>query len=289
MPDVAKLLDGKKVAEEIKRELKQRVAKLRKPPKLAVILVGEDPASKTYVAGKERDCREVGIDFQLFHFGEEAKEEEIIRTIQNLNSDSSVHGVIIQLPLPPSLDANRLLPHIDPTKDVDGLHPLNVGKLWLGQYDFERDLLPCTPKGIIRLLDYYSISLTGKYSVIVNRSNLVGKPLAKLMLDRDATVTICHSKTPSLATRMKEADILVTAVGRRPKFVVGPDAVKEGAVVVDVGMNFVEGKLMGDVDFERVKEKASYITPVPGGVGPMTRAMLLQNVVLVAERAEGRA
>jgi methylenetetrahydrofolate dehydrogenase (NADP+)/methenyltetrahydrofolate cyclohydrolase len=289
MPDVAKLLDGKKVAEEIKRELKQRVAKLRKPPKLAVILVGEDPASKTYVAGKERDCREVGIEFELFHFGEEAKEEEIIGAIQNLNSDSSVHGVIIQLPLPPSLDADRLLPYIDPTKDVDGLHPLNVGKLWLGQYDFERDLLPCTPKGIIRLLDYYSVPLAGKYSVIVNRSNLVGKPLAKLMLDRDATVTICHSKTPSLATRMKEADVLVTAVGRRPKFVVGPEAVKEGAVVVDVGMNFVEGKLMGDVDFERVKEKASYITPVPGGVGPMTRAMLLQNVVLVAERAEGRA
>jgi methylenetetrahydrofolate dehydrogenase (NADP+)/methenyltetrahydrofolate cyclohydrolase len=289
MPDATKLLDGKKVAEEIKRELKQRVAKLRKPPKLAVILVGEDPASKTYVAGKERDCREVGIEFELFHFREEAKEEEIIRTIQKLNSDSSVHGVIIQLPLPPSLDADRLLLCIDPAKDVDGLHPLNVGKLWLGQYDFERDLLPCTPKGIIRLLDYYSVPLAGKYSVIVNRSNLVGKPLAKLMLDRDATVTICHSKTPSLATRMKEADVLVTAVGRRPKFVVGPEAVKEGAVVVDVGMNFVEGRLVGDVDFERVKEKASYITPVPGGVGPMTRAMLLQNVVLVAERAEGRA
>jgi len=289
MPDAAKLLDGKKVAEEIKRELKQRVAKLKKPPKLAVILVGEDPASKTYVAGKERDCREVGIEFELFHFREEAKEEEIVRTIQKLNSDSSVHGVIIQLPLPSSLNADRLLPCIDPAKDVDGLHPLNVGKLWLGQYDFERDLLPCTPKGIIRLLDYYSISLAGKYSVIVNRSNLVGKPLAKLMLDRDATVTVCHSKTPSLTRRMKEADVLVTAVGRRPKFVVGPDAVKEGAVVVDVGMNFVEGRLMGDVDFEKVKDKVSYITPVPGGVGPMTRAMLLQNVVLVAERAEGRA
>jgi methylenetetrahydrofolate dehydrogenase (NADP+)/methenyltetrahydrofolate cyclohydrolase len=281
------LLDGKRLAEEIKEKLRERISKLARPPKLAVILVGEDPASKTYVAGKERDCREVGIDFQLFHFAEGAREEEIIQTIQMLNDDSSVHGVIVQLPLPPPLSADKLLLHIDPDKDVDGLHPLNVGKLWLGRYDFERDLLPCTPKGIIKLLDYYSVPIAGRYVVIVNRSNLVGKPLAKLMLDRDATVTICHSKTPSLLEKMREADILVTAVGRRPKFVVGPEAVKEGATVVDVGMNFVEGRLVGDVDFERVKEKVSYITPVPGGVGPMTRAMLLQNVVTVAEREGG--
>ena len=280
------LLDGKKLAEGIKKELKERIDGLGITPRLAVILVGENPSSKIYVSGKERDCREVGIDFRLFHFPEGTREEDLVKTINELNADPSVHGIIIQLPLPPPLNANRLLQHINPAKDVDGLHPLNVGRLWLGQYDFERDLLPCTPKGIIKLLEHYSISLSGKHAVIVNRSNLVGKPLAKLMLDRDATVTICHSKTTSLASKMKEADILVTAVGRRPNFVVGPDEVKEGAVVVDAGMNYVEGKLMGDVDFDRVKEKVSYITPVPGGVAPMTRAMLLQNVVLVAERAE---
>ncbi len=279
------LLDGKRVAEEVKKELRERIGKLPRPPKLAVILVGDDPASKTYVAGKEKDCREVGIDFQLLHFPAGTEEEELICTIRELNTDPTVHGIIVQLPLPPPL-TNQPLSHIDPSKDVDGLHPLNVGKLWLGQYDLDRDLLPCTPKGVIKLLDYYSVSLAGKLAVIVNRSNLVGKPLAKLMLDRNATVVICHSKTPSLSERMKEADILVTAVGRRPKFVVGPEAVKEGAVVVDIGMNFIGGKLVGDVDFERVKEKVSYITPVPGGVGPMTRAMLLHNVVLVAERAE---
>jgi methylenetetrahydrofolate dehydrogenase (NADP+)/methenyltetrahydrofolate cyclohydrolase len=281
-------LDGKKVAEEAKKELRERIGKLSKPPKLVVILVGEDPASKTYVAGKERDCREVGIDFELLHFPAGTGEGELIRAIRELNANPAVHGIVVQLPLPPPL-TSQVLSYIDPSKDVDGLHPLNVGKLWLGQYDLDRDLLPCTPKGIIKLLDYYSVPIAGKYAVIVNRSNLVGKPLAKLMLDRDATVTICHSKTPSLLERMREADVLVTAVGRRPKFVVGPEAVKEGAVVVDVGMNFVGGKLVGDVDFERVKEKASYITPVPGGVGPMTRAMLLQNVVQVAERAEGGA
>jgi methylenetetrahydrofolate dehydrogenase (NADP+)/methenyltetrahydrofolate cyclohydrolase len=285
---MATLLDGKKLAGELKKGLKERIGRLSKPPKLAVILVGDDPASKTYVAGKERDCREVGIDFELLHFPAGTGEGELIRAIRELNANPAVHGIVVQLPLPPPL-TSRLLSHIDPSKDVDGLHPLNVGKLWLGQYDLDRDLLPCTPKGIIKLLDYYSVSVAGKYAVIVNRSNLVGKPLAKLMLDRDATVTICHSKTPSLLERMGEADVLVTAVGRRPKFVVGPEAVKEGAVVVDVGMNFVEGKLLGDVDFERVKEKASYITPVPGGVGPMTRAMLLQNVVQVAELAEGGA
>jgi methylenetetrahydrofolate dehydrogenase (NADP+)/methenyltetrahydrofolate cyclohydrolase len=279
------LLDGKKLAEEVKKELKERIGRLSRPPKLAVILVGDDPASKTYVGGKERDCREVGIDFQLLRFPAGTGEGELIRAIRELNADPTVHGIIVQLPLPPPL-TNQPLSYIDPSKDVDGLHPLNVGKLWLGQYDLDLDLLPCTPKGVIKLLDYYSVPLVGKLAVIVNRSNLVGKPLAKLMLDRNATVTICHSRTPYLLERMREADVLVTAVGRRPNFVVGPEAVKEGAVVVDIGMNFIEGKLVGDVDFEKVKEKASYITPVPGGVGPMTRAMLLHNVVLVAERAE---
>ncbi|MEM2282196.1 MAG: bifunctional 5,10-methylenetetrahydrofolate dehydrogenase/5,10-methenyltetrahydrofolate cyclohydrolase [Candidatus Hadarchaeales archaeon] len=282
------ILDGKALAEKIKLQLRERVSRLEKKPRLAVLLVGEDPASKTYVEGKRKDCEQVGIEFELHHFPSQASREEIGREIDKLNSDERVTGIIIQLPLPPHLSTLQLISRIDPRKDVDGLHPLNVGRLWLGDYDFERDLLPCTPKGIIRLLDHYSIKLEGKMAVIVNRSNLVGKPLAKLMLDRNATVLICHSKTPDLARKMAEADILVTAVGRRPSFVVGPEMVKEGAVVVDVGMNFIGGRLVGDVDFERVSQKASYITPVPGGVGPMTRAMLLENVVRVAEREQGR-
>lgn len=282
------ILDGKALAEKIKLQLREKVSRLEKKPQLAVLLVGENPASRTYVEGKRRDCEQVGIEFELHHFPSQIGREEIEWEIDKLNLDGRVTGVIIQLPLPPHLPTLQLISKIDPRKDVDGLHPLNVGRLWLGDYDFERDLLPCTPKGIIRLLDHYSIKLEGKLAVIVNRSNLVGKPLAKLMLDRNATVLICHSKTPELARKTAEADVLVTAVGRGPNFV-GPEMVKEGAVVVDVGMNFVGGRLVGDVDFERVSQKASYITPVPGGVGPMTRAMLLENLVRVAEREQGKA
>lgn len=285
---MAIILNGKLVAEEIKRRLTSRISRLDNKPELAVILVGEDPASKTYVSGKKRDCEEIGIKFHLSHFPENVSKSEVIGEIERLNRRPFT-GIIVQLPLPRHLDPLEIVSHIDPDRDADGLHPMNVGKLWAGQYDLEKSLLPCTPKGIVRLLDYYSLELRGKVAVIVNRSNLVGKPLAKLMLDRDATVVICHSKTRDLEEIMREADVLVTAVGRRPNFVVGPEMVKEGAIVIDVGMNFVDGKLMGDVDFEKVEKKASYITPVPGGVGPMTRAMLLENVVNIAERLQGRA
>ncbi len=281
---MAVLLNGKALARGIRLKIKERVEQLPKPPKLSVLLVGEDPASLAYVFGKQRDCQEVGIEFELHRLPEEVRQGELEEKIRSLNRDPSVTGIMIQLPLPKHLDPLQLVSTIDPKKDVDGLHPVNVGRLWLGSYDLDRDLLPCTPKGIMKLLDHYSIPLRGKLVVIVNRSNLVGKPLAKLMLDRDATVMLCHSKTHNLQERMREADVLVTAVGRRPQFVVDAEHVKEGAVVVDVGISYHEGRLVGDVLFERVSEKVSYITPVPGGVGPMTRAMLLQNVLLAAER-----
>jgi methylenetetrahydrofolate dehydrogenase (NADP+)/methenyltetrahydrofolate cyclohydrolase len=194
----------------------------------------------------------------------------------------------VQYPLPRHIDRRKVITKIDHRKDVDGLHPYNVGKLWLGIYDLEVDLLPCTPKGILKLLDRYEIELEGKLAVIINRSDLIGKPLSKLFLDRNATVVICHSKTLELEKHARAADVLVSAVGRRPSFVVSEAMVKDGAVVVDVGMSYVGGKLLGDVDFERVKDKASHITPVPGGVGPMTRAMMLQNVLIAAKLQGGR-
>ena len=282
------ILDGKALAEDLKHDIAKRVKAMEErgvKPTLATVLVGEDPSSKTYVGGKERDCAEVGIGFQLYEFPPNASEGEVLELIDRLNRDDRFHGIVVQLPLPRQIDRKKVIARIDPRKDVDGLHPLNVGKLWLGAYDLEKDLLPCTPLGIMKLLDRYGVELRGKVAVIINRSDLVGKPLAKLFLDRDATVVICHSKTPELWKQTGGADVLVSAVGRRPSFVVGADMVKEGAVVVDVGMNYVGGKLQGDVDFERVKEKASHITPVPGGVGPMTRAMLLHNALIAAELA----
>lgn len=287
---LAVVMDGKTLAEEIKQDIARR-AKIMKErgitPTLATILVGDDPSSKTYVDGKYRDCGEVGINFGLYKLPSSVTERELIELIERLNDDEDVHGIIVQLPLPKHINRKNVTMGISPLKDVDGLHPYNVGKLWLGAYELENDLLPCTPKGIVKLLDRYGIELEGKMAVIINRSDLVGKPLAKLFLDRNATVVICHSKTPELEKHTKAADVLVSAVGKRPSFVVGGEMVKEGAVVVDVGMNYIGGKLQGDVDFERVKEKASHITPVPGGVGPMTRVMLLHNVLIATKIAEG--
>jgi methylenetetrahydrofolate dehydrogenase (NADP+)/methenyltetrahydrofolate cyclohydrolase len=287
---LAKLMDGKALARRIKDESAARISEFRKrgvEPTLAAVLVGDDPASLIYINGKREDCGEVGVRFVLRELPSSVRQENLIKLIQELNEDPSVHGIIVQLPLPSHIDRKRVFSEIDPCKDVDGLTPTNVGRLWLGDYTLDGSLLPCTPKGIIRLLDEYEIELEGKTAVIINRSDLVGKPLAKMLLDRNATVIMCHSKTPDLKKRAAEADVLVVAVGRRPAFSVGPDMVKEGAVVVDVGMNRIEGKLMGDVDFDDVEKKASFITPVPGGVGPMTRAMLMENLAIALELSEG--
>ncbi|MEM2865587.1 MAG: tetrahydrofolate dehydrogenase/cyclohydrolase catalytic domain-containing protein [Candidatus Hadarchaeales archaeon] len=285
------LMDGKALAEEIKVELRARVAGLKRrgiTPTLATLLVGDNPASKIYVEGKRRDCAEVGISFELHAFPSSVEEGELEGLIHRLNEDRRVHGIFVQLPVPPHLDPKRLVEEISPEKDVDGLHPYNVGKLWKGQYDPERSLLPCTPKGILRLLDKYRIEVRGKLAVIINRSDLVGKPLAKLLLDRDASVLLCHSKTKKLEERTREAELLVSAVGRRPSFILTEEMVGEGAVVVDVGMNYVGGKLMGDADPEGVSRKASHLAPVPGGVGPMTRVMLLHNTLLASEALGGK-
>ncbi|MEM1981134.1 MAG: tetrahydrofolate dehydrogenase/cyclohydrolase catalytic domain-containing protein [Candidatus Hadarchaeales archaeon] len=283
---MAVLMDGKTLAEEIKAELRGKVVELKRKgivPTLATFLVGDHPASKIYVEGKRKDCEEVGISFRLYTFPPTVEEEELKELLHRLNGERGVHGIFIQLPLPSHLNSARLVEEISPQKDVDGLHPYNVGRLWKGQYDPERSLLPCTPKGILKLLDRYGVEVRGKLVTIINRSDLVGKPLAKLLLDRDATVLLCHSKTRDLEGKTREADIVVSAVGRRPSFVLTAEMIKEGAVVVDVGMNYVGGKLMGDVDFEGVSRKASYLTPVPGGVGPMTRVMLLHNTLLASE------
>jgi len=285
---MAVLMDGRRLAEEIKGELRRRVEELGRRgivPTLATVLVGDHPASRTYVEGKRRDCEEVGISFRLHHLPASVREGELRDLIRHLNEEEGVHGILLQLPLPPHLDPRGLVEEISPEKDVDGLHPHNVGRLWKGQYDPERSLLPCTPRGILRLLDRYGVEVRGSLVTIVNRSDLVGKPLAKLLLDRDATVLLCHSKTRNLEERTREADVVVTAVGRRPSFILTADMIREGAVVVDAGMNYVGGRLVGDADAEGVGRKASHLTPVPGGVGPMTRVMLLHNTLLAAEGA----
>lgn len=275
----AKILDGKKAAQEIRASLKEEVARLKArglTPGLAVVLVGEDPASKVYVKQKEKACREAGIASQVYRLPEDTSEESLLQLIQELNADRAVHGILVQLPLPGRLDANRVIQAIDPAKDVDGFHPLNVGRLAVGL----PAPVPCTPRGIIHLLDAYSIPIAGRHAVVVGRSNIVGKPLAQLLLARDATVTVCHSKTVDLASLTRTADILVAAAGK-PRLITR-GMVKPGAVVVDVGINRLPEGLVGDVDFEAVREVAGYITPVPGGVGPLTIAMLLKNTLEAA-------
>lgn len=274
---MAEILNGKEVSQKIKEGLKKEVEELKQNsifPKLAVIMVGEDPSSKIYVRNKSIACMEVGIDYEEYLLNDNTTMDELLGLIDKLNKDDSVNGILLQSPIPRGLDINEAFKAIDPKKDVDGFNPCNVGKLCLGQ----DSLVSCTPYGIIKLLEEYGIEIEGKDAVVVGRSNIVGKPMMQCLLNKNATVTICHSKTIKLERATKKADILVVAVGK-PKFIT-KDMVKEGAIVVDVGINRgKDGKLCGDVDYDEVSEIASYITPVPGGVGPMTIAMLMNNIV----------
>lgn len=278
----AQLLDGKLMAAELEEELKKRVDALRQKgcvPGLTVILVGEDPASQTYVSNKEKACAWLGIASRTLRMPAETTQEALEAAIMEANADPSVNGILVQLPLPDHLDGDRALALILPEKDVDGFHDINAGRLSRGL----DCVVACTPKGALHMLKRAGIAISGKEAVVVGRSNIVGKPMALLLLQENATVTVCHSRTADLAAHTRRADILVAAIGK-PKFITA-DMVKEGAVVVDVGMNRVDGKLCGDVDFEPVAQKASYITPVPGGVGKMTIAMLMDNTVAAAEKA----
>jgi len=293
----AQIIDGKQVAEDMRAELKEEVAKLKEQgiiPGLGVILVGEDPASKSYVTAKERTCEEIGIYSDDNRLPAETTQEDLMALVEKMNKDPKIHGILVQLPLPKHLNEAEVLLAIDPAKDVDGFHPMNVGKMVVG----EKAFLPCTPHGVIQLLLRSGVTIEGANVVIVGRSNIVGKPLANMLIQKNATgnatVTVCHTRTRNLAHQTKQADIIIAAAGR-PNTVTA-DMVKEGVVVIDVGVNRVEDatkkrgyRLVGDVDFEAVKEKASLITPVPGGVGPMTITMLLYNTVESAKRAAGLA
>lgn len=273
-----KIIDGKAVSAYVKQQVKNEVEVLAKNgsvPALAVIIVGNDPASKVYVGNKKKACEMTGMKSVEYALDENTSETELLELIEKLNSDSEINGILCQLPLPKHINEDKVIDAIAPEKDVDGFSAVNVGKIWLGKYEIS----PCTPMGVIELLDYYDIPLEGKNCVIVGRSNIVGKPMAALLLERNATVTVCHSRTKDLASFTKNADVIVAAVGRA-NFITA-DMVKQGAVVVDVGINRLDsGKLCGDVDFENVKEKASFITPVPGGCGPMTIAVLMKNTLV---------
>lgn len=272
------LINGKEVAEKIKLQVKEEVKSLGKDVTLAVVIVGDNPASKVYVNNKKKACKLVGIQSLEYGLPENTSEDELLSLIDRLNNYNYVDGILVQLPLPRHINTDMVIKRINPEKDVDGFTAINTGKLWLGQYD----IAPCTAMGVIELLDYYNIDIAGKHCVIVGRSNIVGKPVAALMLERNATVTVCHSKTQNLYDITRTADILITAVGK-PKFITR-DMVKDGAVVIDVGINRDEnGKLYGDVDFENVKDKTTAITPVPGGCGPMTVAMLVKNTLEAAK------
>ena len=279
---MSQIINGKELAKNIRLGLKDEVAELKNAdiyPKLAVIMVGDDKASKVYVKNKSKACEEIGIEYEEYLLPEKTQMSELLELIEKLNNDETVHGILVQSPLPQGLDANIAFQAISPKKDVDGFNPINVGKLSLSQDCF----VSCTPYGIVKMLEAYNIPIEGERAVIIGRSNIVGKPLAKCLLNKNATVTVCHSKTKELSEITKQADILIAAVGK-PKFVT-KDMVKEGATVIDVGINRTEdGKLVGDTDFENIKDKVSYITPVPGGVGPMTIAMLMHNVVKAAKQ-----
>lgn len=271
------ILDGKKTSNRIKTELKEKVVHLAEKgivPCLAVVIVGEDPASKVYVNSKKKACEMIGIKSLSYELAEETTEVELLELVQRLNNDPKVNGILVQLPLPKHINEDAIIMAIDPNKDVDGFHPVNVGNLSIGNKGF----ISCTPYGIIELMKRYEIPIEGTNCVIVGRSNIVGKPISMLLLRENATVTICHSKTKDLKSVCKNADILIAAIGR-PKMITA-DYVKEGAVIIDVGINRLEdGSLCGDVDYKDVFDKASYITPVPGGIGPMTIAMLMKNLV----------
>ncbi len=283
----AQLIDGNGLAKKIRAEVAQRVAALRArgmQPGLAVILVGDNPASQVYVRHKVADCESTGMRSLLDRHGASLSEAALLARVRALNDDPTVHGILVQLPLPPHIDAHKVIETIAPNKDVDGFHVQNAGALMIGQPGFK----PCTPYGCMKMLESIGCDPRGKRAVVIGRSNIVGKPMAMMLLQANATVTICHSATPDLAAHTREADIVVAAVGRRN--VLTADMVKPGAVVIDVGMNRSdEDKLCGDVDFAGVSQVAGWITPVPGGVGPMTRAMLLVNTLEAAERAAGAA
>ncbi len=275
------LLKGKEVAQKTREKLKEEVTTLKEKginPKLAVIMVGDDSASQIYVRNKSKVCNEIGIEFDEYLLPEKTQQKELLELIEKLNNDKTINGILLQSPIPKHLDINEAFRTISPEKDIDGFHPTNVGKLVLGQDTF----ISCTPFGIMKIFEDYNIDLEGKNAVVIGRSNIVGKPMSQCLLNKNATVTICHSRTKNLAEVTKQADVVVAAIGK-PCFVTA-DMVKKDAIVIDVGINRGEdGKIKGDVDFENVKEKASYITPVPGGVGPMTIAMLMTNVVKAAK------
>ena len=274
---MSEIIDGKNLAKEIGESLKVEANKLKEKgiiPHLSVIMVGDNDASKVYVRNKSKACEEIGIEFKEYLLPNDTKQEELISLIEKLNKDKNVNGILLQSPIPKPLNIQEAFNTIDPKKDVDGFNPYNVGNLCIGQDGF----IPCTPYGIMKMFEKYNIEIDGKKVAIIGRSNIVGKPMAQCMLAKNATVTICHSRTRELKKELKDADIIISAAGKRN--MVTEDMVKEGAVIIDVGMNRNdEGKLCGDVDFEKLKEKASYITPVPGGVGPMTIAMLMSNVI----------
>ena len=291
----AQIIDGKAIAQAIREEVKTKAASLKArgiTPCLAVILAGDNPASVSYVTAKKKALSEAGMADRFVHLPEAAAEDELLTVIQRLNEDSSVHGILVQLPLPPHINEEKIILAINPAKDVDGFHPVNAGNLLIGRQGF----VPCTPHGIIVLLQKMNIQTDGKRAVVIGRSNIVGKPAALLLSRRDvnATVTLCHTGTKNLSEITRSADILVAAAGRANTVTV--DMIKEGAVVIDVGVNRIPDSskksgfhLTGDVDFERVREKAAFITPVPGGVGPMTIAMLMENAVIAADRQMGKA
>ena len=281
---MAKLINGKEISATIRGELKQQteefVAAHGFRPGLAVIIVGQDPASQVYVRNKHRACEEIGFYSEVWELPAETTQEELNALVDKLNADPAIHGILCQLPLPSHLDENEVILRIDPKKDVDAFHPVNVGRIMIGDYSF----LPCTPAGVMALLARSGIEIAGKECVVVGRSNIVGKPQAMLLLHANGTVTVCHSKTKNLSEVCRRADILVAAIGKADFFTA--DMIKEGAVVIDVGMNRrADGKLTGDVDFASVEPKASYITPVPGGVGPMTITMLMQNTLTAAKQS----
>ncbi|TCL37315.1 methylenetetrahydrofolate dehydrogenase (NADP+)/methenyltetrahydrofolate cyclohydrolase [Anaerospora hongkongensis] len=277
----AQILDGKKIAEQLTEIVKRDVAKFEAArsikPGLTVIIVGENPASKVYVNRKHKACEELGIASEVVRLPETTSEEQLLQEIDRLNSDNRVHGILVQLPLPKHINSELVLERISPLKDVDGFHPVNVGNLTIGK----EGLVPCTPYGVIKMLEISGISVEGKRAVVLGRSNIVGKPMTMLLMSRNATVTVCHSRTKDLAAVCREGDILVAAIGK-PEFVT-KDMVKPGAIVIDVGINRVGDKLVGDVKFDEVQEVAGYITPVPGGVGPLTIGMLLHNTLKAAE------
>ncbi|MBU8879330.1 bifunctional methylenetetrahydrofolate dehydrogenase/methenyltetrahydrofolate cyclohydrolase FolD [Bacillus sp. FJAT-29790] len=277
----AQLIDGKEIARQKKALIAKEVEKLKNEgilPGLAVILVGNDPASQTYVGSKEKTCKDLGMHSVLIKLPETTSEQELLDQVIELNNNPEIHGILVQMPLPNHINEVKVIETISPEKDVDGFHPVNIGRMMTGQDTY----LPCTPYGVMEMLDFINVDLTGKHVVVVGRSNIVGKPVGQLFLNKNATVTYCHSRTPDLKEFTRQADIVVAAVGKIN--VITKDHIKEGAIVIDVGINRnSEGKLCGDVDFDGVKEVASFITPVPGGVGPMTIAMLMFNTLKAAK------